>query len=172
MVLAPHGSSDRFFDSHQRDLTIRKNHAPLLHLPFAEITKDQVIAHASMPFTVTVTDLCRNCTMALRRGDVLPLNRGAAGKVLNAFAAGMPAAAAAPLLYTSFGERDPLCGALAAPVFGPAGILLGALSLSGPLERFSDLAVQRMNSVLFTAAENATRSLGGQWPAEANRLAG
>jgi len=60
----------------------------------------------------------------------------------------------------------------AAPVFGPAGILLGALSLSGPLERFSDLAVQRMNSLLFTAAENATRSLGGQWPAEANRLAG
>ena len=108
----------------------------------------------------------------VRAGDLLPLNRGAPGKVLTAFAPGLPAAADAPLLYTSFGERDPLCGALAAPVFGPAGILLGALSLSGPLERFSDLAVQRMNSLLFTAAENATRTLGGQWPAVANRLAG
>jgi hypothetical protein len=29
-----------------------------------------------------------------------------------------------------------------------------------------------MNSLLFTAAENATRSLGGQWPAAASQLAG
>ncbi|MGY4826969.1 IclR family transcriptional regulator [Sphaerotilaceae bacterium SBD11-9] len=107
----------------------------------------------------------------VRSGDLLPLDRGAPGKVLSAFAAGLPASADAPLLYSSFGERDPLCGALAAPVFGPAGILLGALSLSGPLERFSDTAVQRMNSLLFTAAEKATRSLGGQWPGPASRLA-
>lgn len=109
----------------------------------------------------------------VRAGDVLPLNRGAPGKVLHAFAAGLSVAGDTPLLHSSFGERDPLCGAVAAPVFGPAGILLGALSLSGPLERFSDLAVQRMNSLLFTAAETATRTLGGQWPATAGqRLAG
>ena len=48
----------------------------------------------------------------------------------------------------------------------------GALSLSGPLERFSEVASQRMNSLLFTAAENATRTLGGQWPAPATQLAG
>jgi DNA-binding IclR family transcriptional regulator len=100
----------------------------------------------------------------VRAGDVLPLHRGAAGKVLHAFAGGLAASAEAPLLHSSFGERDPLCGAVAAPVFGPAGILLGALSLSGPLERFSDMAVQRMNALLFTAAETATRALGGPWP--------
>ncbi|HEX3142177.1 MAG TPA: helix-turn-helix domain-containing protein, partial [Rhizobacter sp.] len=46
----------------------------------------------------------------VRSGDVLPLDRGAAGKALIAFAAGLPAAANAPLLYSSYGERDPLCG--------------------------------------------------------------
>ena len=101
----------------------------------------------------------------VRSGDLLPLDKGAAGKVLSAFATGAPTQAPPPLLYTSFGERDPVCAAVAAPVFGPAGILLGALSLSGPRERFSDEAVQRMNGLLFSAAERATRTLGGQWPA-------
>ncbi|GAA4328887.1 IclR family transcriptional regulator [Pigmentiphaga soli] len=97
-------------------------------------------------------------------GMVLPLYKGAAGKVLRTFAQGLPAAGNAPLVYTSFGERDPLCGAVAAPVFGPSGILMGALSLSGPLERFSELAVQRMSTLIAIAAERATQSLGGQWP--------
>lgn len=110
----------------------------------------------------------------VRAGDVLPLGRGAPGKVLAVFASGLASAGDTPLLHASFGERDPLCAALSAPVFGPAGILLGALSISGPLERFSDLAVQRMNSLLFTAAETATRALGGQWPTTSGgqRLAG
>ncbi|MBX3621137.1 MAG: helix-turn-helix domain-containing protein [Rhizobacter sp.] len=109
----------------------------------------------------------------VRAGDVLPLGRGAAGKVLQAFAGGLQAAGDTPLLHTSFGERDPQCGAVAAPVFGPAGVLLGALSLSGPLERFSELAVQRMHGLLFTAAETATRNLGGPWPVTGGqRLAG
>ncbi len=102
----------------------------------------------------------------VRAGEVLPLHRGAAGKVLKAYAEGQGACDV--LLFNSFGERDPLCGAVAAPVFGPAGILLGALSLSGPLERFSELAVQRMNGLLLSAAETATTGLGGQWPAKAS----
>lgn len=100
----------------------------------------------------------------VRAGDVLPLFKGAAGKVLLAFADGMPQKLQVPLVYTSFGERDPLCGSIASPVFGPANTLLGALSLSGPLERFSELTVQRMSDVLLTASERATRALGGSWP--------
>ncbi len=102
----------------------------------------------------------------VRVGDVLPLHKGAAGKVLLRFGdSGMPAAATtAELLFTSFGERDPLCGAVAVPMFGPNAMLLGALSASGPLERFSELAVQRMNAVMLSAAERASRALGGGWP--------
>ncbi|KQW00108.1 IclR family transcriptional regulator [Rhizobacter sp. Root1221] len=98
----------------------------------------------------------------VREGDVLPLDKGAGGRALAAFAQG--ASAKAPLVFTSHGERDPLCAAIASPVFGPSGLLLGALSLSGPLERFSEHAVQRMSMLLLTAAETATRSLGGRWP--------
>jgi len=97
----------------------------------------------------------------VRAGDLLPLARGAPGKVLRAFAGG---AAGAPLVHTSFGERDPLCGAVACPVFGPGGELLGALSLSGPLDRFTPPRVRRMSGPLLDAAAAATRALGGAWP--------
>jgi DNA-binding IclR family transcriptional regulator len=100
----------------------------------------------------------------VRVGDILALHKGAAGKVLMAFDDGAPADPERPLVFTSFGERDPLCGAIASPVFGPANTLLGALSLSGPLERFSELAVNRMTDLLLTAAERATVALGGSWP--------
>lgn len=101
----------------------------------------------------------------VRVGDLLPLQKGAPGKVLRAYSDGGPTDPDAQLVFTSFGERDPLCGAISSPVFGPANTLLGALSLSGPLERFSELAVQRMTGLLLTAAERATLSLGGKWPA-------
>ncbi len=100
----------------------------------------------------------------IRAGDLLPLRRGAAGKVLRAFAAGPGDASGADLVHTSFGERDPACAAVSAPVFGPDGRLLGALSLSGPKERFSEAAVRRMSRMLLAAGERATTGLGGRWP--------
>ncbi len=102
----------------------------------------------------------------VRAGDLLPLKRGAAGKVLLRFGAGEPAALQGELAEYSFGERDPLCGAVAGPVFGPGGVLLGALSLSGPLDRFTETAVKKMVKPLLEACETATRTLGGTWPAE------
>lgn len=101
----------------------------------------------------------------VRVGDLLPLARGAAGKVITTLEAGLPASPTqADLIFTSFGERDPLCGAIAAPVFGPSASLLGAISVSGPLERFSELAVEGMKSLVMSAARRATESLGGNWP--------
>lgn len=102
----------------------------------------------------------------VRVGDLLPLQKGAAGKAITALEQSSLArtATANDLLFTSFGERDPLCGAIAAPVFGPSASLLGAISVSGPLERFSELAVQRMKTLVLTAAQRATHSLGGKWP--------
>jgi len=101
----------------------------------------------------------------VRTGDLLPLKRGAPGKVLRRWAPGSPGVDDAPAVETSFGERDPMCAAVAAPVFGPGGQLLGALSLSGPLDRFSEHAVRRMTRPLLDAAEAATVALGGVWPA-------
>ena len=80
----------------------------------------------------------------VRPGDILPIEKGAAGKVLRAFRGGVPSDNNVPLIYSSFGERDPLCGAVAVPVFAAGDELVGALSLSGPLERFSELSIKKM----------------------------
>jgi DNA-binding IclR family transcriptional regulator len=96
---------------------------------------------------------------------VLPLDRGAAGRVLLAYAqhAGSEYAALRENGYAlSRGERDPSCAGIAAPVFGPAGQLAGALSLSGPGERFSESAVTTMHDLLIAAAVALTRALGGE----------
>lgn len=107
----------------------------------------------------------------IRPGDLLPIRRGAAGKVLRAFVDGQSVAATEALVHSSSGERDPACAAVAAPVFGPTGELLGALSLSGPQERFSDAAVKKMAKWLLAAGERATVSLGGRWPGKDGRAA-
>ena len=65
----------------------------------------------------------------------------------------------------SLGERDPSCAAVAAPVFGPRGILVGVISLSGPRERFGDTRVAEMKSLLGPVAAKLTGNLGGEWPA-------
>lgn len=106
----------------------------------------------------------------VRAGDLLPLKRGAAGKVLlNGQAARAEGRPPEDWVEVSFGERDPLCGAIAAPVFGPGGQLLGALSLSGPLERFTEASVKPMRGPLLEACASATRSLGGEWPSGRSR---
>jgi DNA-binding IclR family transcriptional regulator len=107
----------------------------------------------------------------VRAGDLLPLKRGAPGKVLRRWAPGAPGADDAPAVEVSYGERDPMCAAVAAPVFGPGGHLVGALSLSGPLDRFSESAARRMTRPLLDAAEAATVALGGVWPAARARSA-
>ena len=101
-------------------------------------------------------------------GDILPLERGAAGRVLMAFSAdGTPEHE--PLRRAGYalsrGERDPNCAGLAAPVFGAGGGLAGALSLSGPGERFTDEAVASMRKLLLEAASSLSRSLGAGRPA-------
>jgi DNA-binding IclR family transcriptional regulator len=99
-------------------------------------------------------------------GNVLPLDRGAAGRVLLAYArdaAGPEYAALREDGYAlSRGERDPSCAGIAAPVFGPAGLLAGALSLSGPGERFTESAVTKMHGLLIAAAGALTRAIGGE----------
>jgi len=84
-------------------------------------------------------------------GSLLPLDRGAAGHVLRG--AG---------LSVSIGERDPELAAIAAPVQGGGGVLLGALCLSGTATRFGD-ADRRLAlaAALEREAAQLSRRLGG-----------
>jgi DNA-binding IclR family transcriptional regulator len=94
-------------------------------------------------------------------GDFLPLDRGAAGRVLLEYSSPEASGKKGAPLVVSFGERDADVAAIAVPVFGPSGTLLGALSISGPTTRFTDDAVKRMSSAILAAAAQLTTRLGG-----------
>ena len=102
-------------------------------------------------------------------GDRLPMRRGAAGKVLLAF--GEDRATGEEMdqirrdcLATSMGERDKFCAGMAAPVFSDRDRILGALSFSGPKERFGPADIDRMKKPMLSAARELTEKLGGRYP--------
>lgn len=75
----------------------------------------------------------------LDEGVILPLKRGASGRVLLAFggATGEPYdIIRSQGYYFSYGERDPDVMAVAVPVFNRKGLLLGSLSVSALRSRF------------------------------------
>ncbi|MFA5028599.1 MAG: IclR family transcriptional regulator [Candidatus Methylomirabilota bacterium] len=97
-------------------------------------------------------------------GDRMPLDRGAAGKVLLAYGdppaarfAGVREAAHA----VSFGERDPETAAIACPVFGPMSVLSGSMSVSAPRQRMTADALRRFTPQILSAAADLTAALGG-----------
>jgi DNA-binding IclR family transcriptional regulator len=96
----------------------------------------------------------------VRVGDLLPLDRGAAGRILRE--GGIDGSAPPkPELVVTRGERDPETAAVAAPVYGPADVLRGALSISGPISRFSPEQMKRSGSLIKEAASRLTQRLGG-----------
>jgi DNA-binding IclR family transcriptional regulator len=61
----------------------------------------------------------------------------------------------------SLGERNPETAAIACPVFGVMGTLSGALSVSGPRERMTPAAFDRIRPQILAAAGELTAALGG-----------
>lgn len=102
----------------------------------------------------------------VRIGDLLPMAAGAPGKVLRQAPPDRLLGSVSPLLQVSFGERDARCAAVAGPVYGPGNFLLGALSLSGPLDRFNEESVRLLGPALLAACQRATVQLGGKWPSD------
>jgi DNA-binding IclR family transcriptional regulator len=100
----------------------------------------------------------------VREGDVLPLGVGSGGRVLSAFSgeAGEPSETIRKTFYfIALGDRDPETAGISAPVFGPGGALLGALTLAGPRSRVDRAFLDRMTRPLLEAAARATRGFGG-----------
>lgn len=101
----------------------------------------------------------------VRIGEILPVERGSAGRVLLAFS-GEPG-----ILYervrklghhTAAGERDPQVASVACPVFGVNHALLGAITVSGPIPRFTTAASNRHLQFLKKAASELSYLLGGE----------
>lgn len=97
-------------------------------------------------------------------GDVRPLGRGAAGRLLQAFS--LPERPEFESLRQrpialSFGEIETDMAGIATPVFAYNGEILGALTLSGPCNRFGSGQVVLMERLLWDAAKRLTKRVGG-----------
>jgi DNA-binding IclR family transcriptional regulator len=100
-----------------------------------------------------------------REGDRRPLDKGPTSTLLRAFAGAKgkrfdevrrEVAAVSIGLY-----RADVAG-ISCPVFAPAGVLAGAVTLTGPRQRFDERAVGRMKAAVRASAEEITQSLGGK----------
>ena len=106
----------------------------------------------------------RSVRMNLREGERVPLDKGAAGKVLLAFSGepGAPFDKIRSAGYAlSLGERDVETGAIACPVFSGKQGLVGAVSLGIPLFRFNKNAFDTCLPLLMNAGRKLSADLGG-----------
>lgn len=86
----------------------------------------------------------------IREGDLLPLGLGAAGRVLRSALERSRSRSGDERSFdtiVSLGERDPEVAAVAGPVYS-ANRLAGALSVSGPISRFTPASVRSMATVV------------------------
>jgi DNA-binding IclR family transcriptional regulator len=100
----------------------------------------------------------------LEEGQRLPINRGAAGRVLVAFGNGNDPesrAIRARGFHLSAGERDPEVAAAAVPVIDVHGKLRGALSVSSIRTRFDEQTIRIAVKALMAEA----KALSGLLPA-------
>ena len=100
----------------------------------------------------------------LEEGAHHPLGRGAAGAVLRAFVEepGPDEAAVRRQGWAvSLGGRDPDLAAVAVPVLNASGTLLGALTVSGLVSRFSAAKVAEYRALLIEQASALRPRMGG-----------
>lgn len=118
------------------------------------------IRHRDIRLCLLRVDSSRAIRDHVRAGDLLPLN-GAGGRVLIAFADEQSRQKATSMAIATFGERDRETAAVASPVLGRDGSLIGAVSASGPRTRFTAKAVSDISRLVIAAALDATNRLGG-----------
>jgi DNA-binding IclR family transcriptional regulator len=98
-----------------------------------------------------------------RAGDLLPLDHGTGGRVLMAFSGARGARYAKirhDQVLVASGDRVPELAGISAPVFGAAGELIGAVTLTMPAPRLNRAHAPHV----CLAAQRITASLGGSYP--------
>lgn len=151
-----------------------------VHIGFPDSEGARIVHHVFRP---------DDSTQELRVGEVLPFHASALGKVMLGFVAGTPTTAHVLERYTSRtlvnrsaldaemfrvrrrgwasdgGELTPGIGAVAVPLRGYGGIGVGALSVSGPVERVFRHAGPPLDAIVEATIDTAgsiSRSLGLQ----------
>lgn len=98
----------------------------------------------------------------IRIGEKLPLDRGASGRVLMAFAnAAGPfyAALRRDGYYVSVGERDSRMASIAVPVFSARRQLFGALCVSGTTDRVGKAELMRHLPALLRSSQSLSQAV-------------
>ena len=146
-------------------------HAPEIIMP--ALTKLSAVTGESSSFMVRQGDH-RMCLYRvdseqpirdlLRPGDVKPLERGAAGRVLLAFEkpyteAGRETREA--MHARSFAEQSSGVASIAAPIFDENGTVSAALVTGGPMYRFDETHCAAFGKAILVAAHRLTLELGG-----------
>ena len=135
---------------------------PVLH-ELVAVTQESAAFHVRQGdqrlclFRVDSPQLVRD---TIRAGDLLPLDRGAGGRVLMAFAGakGSPyAQIRRDGVVLLSGDRVPELTGVSAPVFGVDGALVGALTLTLPTHRLKP----QFRPAVQAAAERLSARLGG-----------
>jgi len=88
-------------------------------------------------------------------GASLPLAAGSAGKLLRGDAGDPP-----PPWVESVGEREAGVASVSAPVLDDAGAIVGAVSVSGPIERTTRAPGSRYGDLVTAAAREIERAAG------------
>ena len=99
----------------------------------------------------------------MRVGDLLPIDRGAGGRILQAYSGGggtLGERIRHEQMVVLVGDRLPELAGLGAPVFGADGALIGAVTLTMPAERLD----RNYGKPVQQAARRITTALGGRWP--------
>ncbi|MGE0799273.1 MAG: IclR family transcriptional regulator [Lautropia sp.] len=96
-------------------------------------------------------------------GEIVPLDRGAAGRIFQSFAGAADANSALrqSLIAITRGEIHAGMTGMAAPVFDSHQECIGAIGLTGPDIRFTAAAIRRWEPLLLQAARTLTLRLGG-----------
>lgn len=117
----------------------------------------------------------RPVRVSISVGDEFPIEQGASGKILLAFGEMADArwsSVREQMWAASYGERDQETAAASVPVLGASGILVGAMTLSGPIARLgTQTTMYAAVGALLVAAKTATLSLGGPGEYFAHALA-
>jgi DNA-binding IclR family transcriptional regulator len=109
-------------------------------------------------------DSARMVRDAIREGDRLPIDKGAASHVLRAFSGDAGERldrVRADGFCASYGEVDSEIAALSVPVLGVDKMLVGALTVSGPRYRFNEEQVLRLLPPLLANARDLSKDFGG-----------
>lgn len=100
----------------------------------------------------------------VRPGELLPLDRGSAGRVILA-ALGEPGEGYDRIRREGYGitrgERSPAAASVSAAVFGAQRSVLGSVSISGPIGRLTDALLMASAPAVVRAAAQISWALGG-----------